>query len=221
MIYRYSKFDTKIDINSGDIYQFTFENPSFLHEFLNDIVNKNETHYLYNDKYDEIDFNNSILLIDSIINLDVNNKKMLSTIYDNFQKCEMSDELKEEYIHLENNIIAFMNKVQFESTIPIEFDISLQLKDLFAITKTRVESDSLNYFEELVLYLKLNHVLMKKSIFIICFLDAFLNKNQLDILSKEMMLINCSIFIINNHQSNKFEQNKTILVDNDLCELRF
>lgn len=85
MIYRYSKFDTKIDINPGDIYQFTFENPAFLQEFLNDIVNKNETHYLYNDKYDEIDFNNTILLIDSIINLDVNNKKMLSTIYDNFR----------------------------------------------------------------------------------------------------------------------------------------
>lgn len=209
--------DYQFDSQFGNVYEIVIENKKILFNICKDIINNpDERIKIYSSKL--IDSKKNIFCIFNLFDIDANNKKLLTNTYKDVSfKCR-SIEIINSIENINSLILNLLEFISYEFDSSITFNNDLSLCDLLALYNLKYEYDNNSFLVSFISYIKAN-LLINKFYYIFTFnLSDFLSQNDLDILAKELSYLQIVLIDIAGKKSN-LTYSKTIIIDEDLCEI--
>ena len=135
----------------------------------------------------------NILFIKDPMNIDINNKKILTALYKKIiQYIDLN--LKEHISLIENEIFKLLDELIYQTNYELYYDGEIDINKILGMYQLRLKQNKdNNYLEFLVNYIKLNIELNDSSLIISFGLIKILTKNELELLKKELKLLNISL----------------------------
>lgn len=135
----------------------------------------------------------NILFIKDPMNIDINNKKILTTLYKKIiQYIDLN--LKEHISLIENEIFKLLDELIYQTNYELYYDGEIDINKILGMYQLSLKQNKdNNYLEFLVNYIKLNIELNDSSLIISFGLIKILTKNELELLKKELKLLNISL----------------------------
>ena len=124
----------------------------------------------------------NILFIKDPMNIDINNKKILTALYKKIiQYIDLN--LKEHISLIENEIFKLLDELIYQTNYELYYDGEIDINKILGMYQLSLKQNKdNNYLEFLVNYIKLSFGLIK-----------ILTKNELELLKKELKLLNISL----------------------------
>ncbi|MBS5853123.1 MAG: type II-A CRISPR-associated protein Csn2 [Staphylococcus sp.] len=135
----------------------------------------------------------NILFIKDPMNIDINNKKILTALYKKIiQYIDLN--LKEHISLIENEIFKLLDELIYQTNYELYYDGEIDINKILGMYQLSLKQNKdNNYLEFLVNYIKLNIELNDSSLIISFGLIKILTKNELELLKKELKLLNISL----------------------------
>ena len=165
-----------------------FSNAESYREFCYNIGNS----IIYSINNEEENCSN-ILFIKDPMNIDINNKKILTALYKKIiQYIDLN--LKEHISLIENEIFKLLDELIYQTNYELYYDGEIDINKILGMYQLSLKQNKdNNYLEFLVNYIKLNIELNDSSLIISFGLIKILTKNELELLKKELKLLNISL----------------------------
>ena len=135
----------------------------------------------------------NILFIKDPMNIDINKKKILTALYKKIiQYIDLN--LKEHISLIENEIFKLLDELIYQTNYELYYDGEIDINKILGMYQLSLKQNKdNNYLEFLVNYIKLNIELNDSSLIISFGLIKILTKNELELLKKELKLLNISL----------------------------
>lgn len=210
-------FDNDFDVTSNQNYILNIENPNIFRNIISDFQNKNSENIYYLKNYQATGkFEKNILYLSDVSMIEFD-KKLTQAYYDVIQEQFFNSEKREILNSINCKIMELLNLTSMDTSVALDYSDTIGFKDILTVSKVKITDTSESYLDRIVLYLKLLKDFNDYKILVIPFLDAYLSKEELKILIKELNLLNVSLFIIVNSDRN-IDGFYKYTIDNDLCE---
>lgn len=210
-------FDNDFDVTSNQNYILNIENPNIFRNIISDFQNKNSENIYYLKNYQATGkFDKNILYLSDVSMIEFD-KKLTQAYYDVIQEQFFNSEKREILNSINCKIMELLNLTSMDTSVALDYSDTIGFKDILTVSKVKITDTSESYLDRIVLYLKLLKDFNDYKILVIPFLDAYLSKEELKILIKELNLLNVSLFIIVNSDRN-IDGFYKYTIDNDLCE---
>ena len=215
--------DKQILFDENIINVFVIENRKFLAEFIQEInnqINGFEGRFVLSDLGKELKVDKNIELIIDYFNIDLNNKKILTTLYKLMQEIALEEKFYIETIEIKNAILKYIYDIEEKIEFGIVNDEEFDITSIFKAVSVKLEIDELNFLEKLAEYIKLLNKIGKIKIFILINLKSFVSDEELSEIYKYIRYNKLNVLLIENIESyNSFEVERVHIIDNDLCEI--
>ena len=212
---RFKNIDYDFLIGNGEVYNIKIENPHYLYSFIKDIKDMNgDAIFLYDG--DLLDLNKYIVYLENILQLDINSKKQITSLYNQIEKNEINDNYRQQLSDINTLIIKLINEITLNSNIKLNYDDALDFKTLFSSINLKYYQDSQNFIDDFINFIKILKEISKVSVIITINLYDFLTLEDIQKLIEELKYLHLSIINIGN---NKSGTTKNIIIDQDLCQL--
>ena len=198
-----------IELNES-IIEIVFDDPTIYRNISFDFLN----YVIYSIDNEEKDLVKDMLRITDLFHFELNNKKVINTLYR--QLCnELTEEDKKELIFIEYRLLNFLDSIASHSNYEINYNEEINLSGLFSLFQVSLkEVDHQNYLEFLLTYIKVNIILNNFTIIVTNELTNILSQNEKKLLMEELSLMEVHLIDL------KLNNNKTsvkYLIDNDWC----
>lgn len=192
------------------IIQVTFENNLEYRDFICSIKEQ----IIYSENDEPLDIEKKIHIITDIYNIDINDKKNITYLY----KCivsELDDEAKQEFIDVNNKLINILGRYNETSEYLIDYEDIVDINKVLNLYQVKYNMEKYNYFEMITKYIIILSKVLKINTFISFSLLRLLSNNEIDLLSKELIInkINLIDFDFNNEK----KEVKFYEIDEDWC----
>ena len=222
MILAHPDINKSLYINNSDVVEWIIESPELFTKYLSELcsqVNGSEGLFVLSEEDKELSISKVVELITNPLTIDINDKKILAKIYNELQSLandetmylrtkEIVSSLQEYFYELEHN---------YETTLLIDEDV--ELPALFKVLGAKIESDSLDYFERLIQYIKIQNVILNKKLIILVNIRSFLSNKQLEQLFLFLRHNEIKLLLYESMQRDFTEATKKYIIDIDQCEI--
>lgn len=222
MILVHPEFNKQICINNFEITEWIIESPELFSKYLKELLNQSkgqEGSFVLSNQDREFDFSKSIEIIMNPLEIDINDKKIQSKIYG-----ELLTLANDETMYLKTRELVGLLQQYFydleqhyNTTLVIEDNI--ELKELFKTIGVRVEEESLDDFERLIQYIKLQVELLKKKLIIFVNIRSYFSNEKLEHLFEFTKYNEIDILLIESIQRDFTNQTNKFIIDIDKCEI--
>ena len=193
----------KIEIEDNIIYTLVFENKKYYRENIIELINQhkgNEGSYILSNDNKEISFDKNSYIITDIFNIDINNKKVLST-----------------------NIRVYFEKLIFNSFLEIEQSEEIDMCSLLKLGDFKIHVEQDDILEKFVKFLKVLTELCGCKIIFVVGLHTVFTQDEIIEIYKEVCLNKINIINIEYQQfynlSNENYKEIVYIFDKDNCEI--
>lgn len=219
----HENIEEKFNLDENKTYQLVIENPSFMRSVLNDLVMQSEygsegKFSLYNE-LNSIGLKNNIEVITNYFSLDYANKKFSTALSKRISSLTTDETVFKLLEKCNKSVIDLFDKMNDLLPINIDFNNSLSVLDYTKAASVTPLKTYTNEIEKLDEYLKLVAELLKTNIVIIVNLSQLFTESELSLLIKNIKYNKMSLILIEGKKSNCPLIDKTIIIDNDLCEI--
>ena len=158
------------------------------------------------------------LIIDPF-DLDINNKKLQSALY---EKLEMEINSSERLFSwnnlcstMEREIESFLDCMEYH----IAYSNNITIKDFLKLMKVHFEEEGIDFFEKLLDYMRLEQEILKVKLFVLVNIKGFLSLEQLDFLYQQSCYEKIQLLMIENHLNDekRIGGENLIIIDDDGC----
>lgn len=210
-------FNNDFDVTNNQNYILNIENPNMFRNIISDFQNKNSENIYYLKDYQSAGkFDKNILYLSDVSMIEFD-KKLTQAYYDVIQEQFFNSEKRELLNSINCKIMELLNLTSMDTSVALDYSDTIGFKDILTVSKVKIADTAESYLDRIVLYIKLLKDFNDYKILVVPFLDAYLSKEELKILIKELNLLNVSLFIIVNSDRN-IEGFYKYTIDNDLCE---
>lgn len=164
-------------------------------------------------------FNKNACLIMSLRDIDYANKSLQKNLIKTLIADTQTSELSEELLELRGRLVDLIDHISFNSEFEIEYD-EINLEALFKTLKVRFKVDEGNFLSKLIEYIKLNHRLLRKEVFVFSSMTAIFTEEELKYLLEFALYENITLLFIESAQIKSTIRRNEYIIDSDLCELR-
>lgn len=201
--------DYKFDIDK-EISIISIENP-ILYRSLSLNIYENII-YSINDTI--MDLNKHSLIILNPFNITLNETKLIKYLYKDLEKELLNNEA-EDLSTVETYLLNIVEKLSINTNIPIDYSEIIDINKLLSSLNIKYK-DCENYLETLVYYIKLTNEIYQNTIIISFGLLFLLEKKEIELLKKELMILNINLIDIQFNSQNNL---KDVIIDDDWCLL--
>ena len=214
--------DNDLYINSERVLSIEVENKSYFYRIVNCfnslyVGDKIDEINFYDEKFNEINLNNKILIMYDFFNFDFNSKKNISKIYKLIE-----DNLDERSLLPFNNLYSKLLKILKNELnyldINIKLDEEYKMENILKILKLSIEKkDSL--MDNLFLLIDLEKILKVNEILVFVNLKQYLSKDELKEFYKYIVYNNlCAVFVDSQTYGIADNMENKIIIDDNLNE---
>lgn len=222
MIYlNHFELESKFGITFDKINVFVVENNAKFYNYCKELKLQEEgetgNFILFDDKK-EYPISKNVKVIFDYFNLDLNEKKLQTTLFNSLSNiCQ--GEMLNEYSELITYIASFMEKLNSYSEFDIDFNEQIPLSAIFKVFGVCAKEDTSNLVSCLVNYMQFCTKLLGTKLFVFINLKTFLSDEDLQKLYKQTKLDEINILLLENTLRPKLDGEYITLIDNDLCEI--
>lgn len=205
----FKPLDYKFDVEK-EISIISIENP-ILYRLLSLNIYDNII-YSINDIV--MDLNKHGLVILNPFNITLNETKLLKYLYKDLEKELINNEIEDLSV-IETYLLNIMEKLSINTSIPIEYNETIDINKLLNSLNIKYKECD-NYLETLVYYIKLTNEISQNTIIISFGLLFLLENNEIELLKKELSILNINLIDIQFNSQNNL---KDVIIDTDWCLL--
>lgn len=222
MILNNSNYENNINFEKNNIHLWVIENKVAFFNFvkvLNSQINGEIGEFILSKNLNEMPISKNICMLLDFFNIDFNNKNILNGI---IKKLEI--ELQEnDYIiklnELNAQILNFLYSIGLSINLDISYNDELEFVKLLKTYDIKITNQSSSLIETIINYIEVLIELNICKILVFVNLKQYLSYEEIIELYKYVNYKNFKIFLIENTNSKKIEDEKKIIIDNDLCEI--
>lgn len=164
-------------------------------------------------------FNKNACLLMSIRDIDYSNRSLQKNLIKTLVTDTQTSELSEELLEVRGKLIEIIDNISFTSDFEIEYD-EINLDSLFKTLKVRFKVDEEDFVSKLVDYIKVNHRLLDKEVFVLSSMTAVFTEEELNYLLEFAIYENIILLFVESSQFESTVRGNEYIIDSDLCVLR-
>ena len=219
-------FEYNIKINEDRINLIVIENKKAFLKYTEEIYNQCNISdemgdfVLSDDKGKELKISKCIDIIIDFYSIDINNKKILTKLYNQLSSIANENEMYIETGKINSRIIRYIDLIINESDYPLEYNIDFNISDLFKITGIKFDISYENTLEKICDYMDVSSRFLGKKIFVFVNIRTFFEKEEIIELYNFAKYNKIFIIMIENEISYKIDEYENVFIlDKDLCEI--
>ena len=215
----------EINFNNEQLNHLIVENPNYYYTIasslinqVNDIPKEEYFYYTRNDKF--MDFKRSVEIILSPLNFDYNYKKINLAI----NKYILS-EIKQgntiiKFNELNSKISSFLQEVKEEVALPIDFKDDFQINDLLKLSDFHYDYNQEKILNKTIDYINILIDVTNISLVILIGFNSVFSLSDFSVIDYEFKSKQVNLLFIDSYDKTEHTDNeKTIIIDKDLCEI--
>ncbi|WP_068267947.1 type II-A CRISPR-associated protein Csn2 [Caviibacter abscessus] len=214
----YIGFDFEINFEKHNIIDLVIEKTTLYRQMINELLVNNsgiDTNFLLSDEDKVLQLDLNLFVFHDYFTVDIN-KKTINKYYKKL--CLISEtEFMHELYELKSKINEYIfNLLQIEN-LNINFD-ELENINLFKLINLQFNNNG-NILENLLDNMKILNNVLGIEIFILTNIQIYFNENEIIEIFKFVLYNNFKVVLLENHKIVSKYIDKTIIIDNDLCEI--
>ena len=148
--------------------------------------------------------------------MDVNNKKILTKIYQSIVE-ESQDTNLEWLLNLKSELERYIMDACEKSEYALTYDSNPDFADLLKMFDVHVDNTEMDMAERLISYVKLSHRVLNTSFFIFVNLKSYFSSKKLEQIFQTLCYEQVNILLLERYDSNVCEYEKRVIIDKDAC----
>lgn len=210
----------QIDTEASSIHKLVIENKNYYRNFIYNLYNKSKTDdsifYLF-DNLEELNFykNFHTILQPTFVEInDRKNKNKIATqLIDTIPTLSNNDNLSKLLLDLHKLAESLISTSDFR----LNYKHNLDIKDIINLFDFNLDSSSGSFVENLLEYILAIRTLDGINHFIIINLEDYINEDELIKFYENIVQENISIIDIECRFNKKFDYERILIIDKDLC----
>ena len=214
----------QIELKENVIHTLILENKVYYREIILELLRQHkglEGDFVLSEKNKDIAFDKNSYFITDLVNIDINNKKVLTKVYATLQKQVEEDIV--EYNQLTSVIKRYFERLVFNNNLDLEQDEEIDVMSLLKLGDFKIHFEESNYLEKIIKYMKVLIDLCGVKVIFLIGLHSIFNNNEIKQFYKEICLNKIKIVNIETQQfsdySNKDYKELIYIFDKDNCEI--
>ncbi|MEA5026246.1 MAG: type II-A CRISPR-associated protein Csn2 [Erysipelotrichaceae bacterium] len=210
-------FDFRENIAQILVLESSTEFSVYVHELYQQ-VNGGDGRWILSELDNAYKFDKDVELIINPFAVDLNQKKLINTLYNKLDEITKSPDIWLSWNELYSKMVDVIEK----QISPLEYDLgysdSLEVKDFLKIMNLHFVDDSESVLEKLIDYVQLLHEVLNVRLFIFINIRSYLSPEDLQKLYKQVFYNKNFILLIEN-DDNFIRQadEEVIIIDKDHC----
>lgn len=165
-----------------------------------------------------LSFKKSGYIVFDYFNISLNEKKIVSGIYDTIEKTAMQ-EYQQQYIDIKAKMAAFADLLLLESPLQLEYNADFCVQDILKALKVQPYEEEKTLAESIVDYLDAMAEFLGTRIFVLVGLRLYLNDEEFSLLLKHIGHADYSVLFLERTQYNRVNNEPVRIIDCDFCEI--
>lgn len=215
------ELESKLEICNEKINVLVVENNTKFFDYCKELVLQQEGEvggFILFDERKEYSISKFVKIVFDFFNLDLNDKKMQTSLFTSLSSiCQ--NEMLVEASSLLTNIATFVDKLNTYSDFELDFNEQTPISAIFKAFGVSAKNDSTNLLSALVNYMQFCSKLLGIKLFVFVNLKTFISEKDLQTFYKQIMLDDLNVLLLENTLRPKIDGEYITLIDNDLCEI--
>jgi CRISPR-associated protein Csn2 len=216
----YEACGLEIEIGEGEITGICIENSVMFRKFTENLWNQasaveGEIFLTQGDKAVRLNKEGCVLFHPYLV--DVNEKKILSHIYDEIQEI-INVDFYEKGCAINSSIVSLLDEVGSHLPYPMGYSLTLDFQQLLKLYGVKIEMQDSELIERIVNYIRLSHQVLGTVLFVFVQFRNYFSPEELEKLKEMIQYEQISILMVENviHMGDNIKE-KWWIVDKDLC----
>ena len=190
---------------------------NFLIKFNKVCYNEDDNEIVLLDKHERISFEKFSIMILDVLNINYNDKKIVSSIYDWIAKNNRIDSsVDEEFELIKQRLYLYM--VNITNDLPFEcyIDREISVQDILKLFNIKVDASYCNsILERIILFIDILSIVSPKILLMLVNLKSYLTEKELVELYKYILYKNMKVLLLENKQQNILKHERKNILDMD------
>lgn len=217
-ILRVKGIEKEFIIDSGKIYCINIENRIYYLKLLNSFVNNDVDTIFYSEDSNSVEFYKKSICITDIFNINPNSKKIINSLYKRINDEIIDQKIKEEIQAINKNIIDILENISLNLNLSVEYELDLDISKILSLYKFSFKENQEDLKNKIITYIKANMEISNISFVVMFNILQLLNDSDLELVKKELELLNITIININFTGKSRRNSVDYLTIDDDLCE---
>ncbi len=215
--------NTPINIHEGLPNILVVENKHLFYNLINDLIKQvegNDGDWILSENSKIYSISKTTNVIVDFFHLNLNCKPILSKLYSNLKDISAQSDFYMDTITLKQLIIEYFEKINSELILPVEFDAEFDITSIFKMLDVKFSVTDTELVESInIISHILRELVSNKLIVLVNFLN-YLTEEEIEIFYRDLYYNKYSILLIENRWNRiKRENEKILIIDDDLCEI--
>lgn len=208
-----------IELEENIILVLTIENTEEYVKFLSEVNLQSEgevgTITLSSDGK-ELNFNKTAEIIFNPFALDMNNKKIITKLYQNIKEVS-ENSYQEQTIDINSKIVDYMDNLIVDCPYNLEYDIQLDIVSLLKMLNVKISVKTESLLERIIEYIRVCSRICGINIFFGINLKDYLSPNDIDMLYEFIKYEKVNLILVESRKSDNYNCEKHWILDKDRC----
>lgn len=172
----------QIEFKENKVTNIIIEAPEVFEKFLAEIYEQvlgNEGKWVLSENSIPLDLRKYVEIIINPFDIDINNKKILTKLYDRIKKNANETELYIKWNEMYSNIINVIEALIDDFDYSLEYSDEIELKEFLKLIDLRFSMNSTNSLERLMDYMNLHNEILGTKVFVLVNIKSFYSEERL------------------------------------------
>lgn len=175
--------------------------------------------WVLSDKNTEIKINKSVELILNPIQLEENQKRILNTFLQSFEKTAVNEKYWKKGQELNAHIQNFFTEIEMEYPFEYRINPEIEFSTIAKAMGIHIENEYESDLERLIQYCILTQDIMNTKLFVFFHLHTYFTENELELFYQEVMTRKWHILLMEPYIEKRILNEKYYIIDKDNCEI--
>ncbi len=175
--------------------------------------------FVLSDGEKELGITKNVEFLDSVLDLDVNERKILGKLYADLEQLAYSEKFVVRTQEMIQYLRTYIFELEQETDFMLDVDDGVDMSAIFKGNGVKLETVETGILEKIVHYIKVVRLLLKKQVFVFVNVRSYLTVRQVEQLIKEAAYQEVQILLIENVMRDCVNSERRCIIDSDKCEI--
>lgn len=175
--------------------------------------------FVLSDGEKELGIAKNVEFLDSVLDLDVNERKILGKLYADLEQLAYSEKFVVRTQEMIQYLRTYIFELEQETDFMLDVDDGVDMSAIFKGNGVKLETVETGILEKIVHYIKVVRLLLKKQVFVFVNVRSYLTVRQVEQLIKEAAYQEVQILLIENVMRDCVNSERRCIIDSDKCEI--
>lgn len=202
--------------------EWVIESPILFAKYVEELYFKaegKEGGFVLSEDDKEIDIGKSLEVIINPFAVSVNDKKILNKLYAKLSEVSVMEEMYLLTQKIQSDLQTYMLQLEYICPYMLAMDMEVDMTNIMKAMGVRIENYADDYFENLILYIKMIAELLQKKIVVLVNIGSYIEREQAEQLFMAALHSEIKLLLIENEQRSFSNEVTQYIIDKDGCEI--